>query len=134
MIYSVKQFTLQRLVMIVFEKNMKFPILLDIYGALLTDRKSELLDMYYNEDMSLAEISEITGISRQGVRDSVKKAEGDLLRFEEKLGFAGRSDKTDRMIDAARELLSKIGEDSVEADRKTAQDVIRILEDISADR
>ena len=56
-----------------FEKNMKFPILLDTYGSLLTDRKREILDYYYNEDYSLAEISEITGISRQGVRDSIKK-------------------------------------------------------------
>ena len=44
-----------------FEKSMKFPILLDTYGSLLTDRKREILDYYYNEDYSLAEISGITG-------------------------------------------------------------------------
>lgn len=66
-----------------FEKNMKFPILLDTYGSLLTDRKREILDYYYNEDYSLAEISEITGISRQGVRDSIKKSEEELFQLEE---------------------------------------------------
>lgn len=48
-----------------FEKNMKFSILLDTYGSLLSDRKREILEYYYNDDYSLAEISEITGISRQ---------------------------------------------------------------------
>ncbi|MBQ7923264.1 MAG: DNA-binding protein [Clostridia bacterium] len=69
----------------IFEKNMQIPFLTDIYGELLSERKRELLDYYYNEDYSLSEISEITGISRQGIRDSVKKSEAELLEFEEKL-------------------------------------------------
>ncbi len=68
-----------------FEKNLLLPCLLDIYGALLTDRKRELLDYYYEEDYSLSEISELTGISRQGIRDSIKKSEAELLDFESKL-------------------------------------------------
>ena len=68
-----------------FEKNLLLPCLLDIYGSLLTDRKRELLDYYYEEDYSLSEISELTGISRQGVRDSLKKSESELLEFESKL-------------------------------------------------
>ena len=84
-----------------FEKNMKFPLLLDIYGSLLSDRKLEILDYYYNEDYSLAEISELTGISRQGVRDSIKKSEEELFSLDEKLCL---SEKNKRISTAASEL------------------------------
>ena len=57
-----------------FEKDMHLSLLMDTYGALLSERKRELMSYYYDEDYSLAEIAEITGISRQGIRDSVKKA------------------------------------------------------------
>ena len=52
-----------------FEKDLKIAYLLDFYGEVLTERKKEVLDMYYNEDLSLAEIAEQIGISRQGVRE-----------------------------------------------------------------
>ncbi len=61
-----------------FKKDMKYSLLLDFYGDLLSERKKELIELYYNEDLSLSEVSEITGISRQGVRDSVKKAEAEF--------------------------------------------------------
>ena len=57
-----------------FEKDLKKAYLLDFYGDVLTERKKEVLDMYYNEDLYLAEIAEQIGISRQGVRDLIKKA------------------------------------------------------------
>ena len=69
----------------IFVKDMRLPLLLDLYGALLTERKRELLDYYYNEDYSLAEISELTGLSRQGVRDAVKKGEEELYALEKQL-------------------------------------------------
>ena len=68
-----------------FAKNLLLPCLYDIYGPLLTDRKRELLDYYYEEDYSLSEISELTGISRQGIRDSIKKSEAELIELEERL-------------------------------------------------
>ncbi len=71
-----------------FEKDLKKAYLLDFYGDVLTERKKEVLDMYYNEDLSLAEIAEQIGISRQGVRDLIKKAEEELLFLEDKLGLA----------------------------------------------
>ncbi len=71
-----------------FEKDMKIAYLLDFYGDVLTERKKEVLDMYYNEDLSLAEIAEQIGISRQGVRDLIKKAEEELLFLESKLDLA----------------------------------------------
>ena len=71
-----------------FEKDLKKAYLLDFYGDILTERKKEVLDMYYNEDLSLAEIAEQIGISRQGVRDLIKKAEEEIFFLEEKLGLA----------------------------------------------
>ena len=73
-----------------FEKDLKIAYLLDFYGEVLTERKKEVLDMYYNEDLSLAEIAEQIGISRQGVRELIKKAEEELYFLEEKLELAGR--------------------------------------------
>ena len=71
-----------------FEKDLKKAYLLDFYGDVLTERKREVLDMYYNEDLSLAEIAEQIGISRQGVRELIKKAEDEIFFLEEKLGLA----------------------------------------------
>ena len=71
-----------------FEKVMTVGLLLDFYGEILTEHKRNILDMYYNEDFSLAEIAEEIGISRQGVRDLIKKAEEELLFLEDKLGLA----------------------------------------------
>ena len=71
-----------------FEKNLNVGYLLDFYGELLSERKRSVLDMYYNEDYSLAEIAEEIGISRQGVRNMIKKSETELFFYEEKLGLA----------------------------------------------
>ena len=70
-----------------FEKNLRIACLLDFYGEVLSKRKQTVLSMYYNDDMSLAEIADEVGISRQGVRELIKKAEEELLFFEEKLGL-----------------------------------------------
>ncbi len=75
-------------VFFVFEKNLNIGFLLDFYGVLLSDRKRSVMDMYYNEDFSLSEIAEQIDISRQGVRDVIKKAEEELLFYEERLGLA----------------------------------------------
>lgn len=105
-----------------FEKDLHISSLIDAYGALLTDRKRELLELYYNEDYSLSEISENTGISRQGVRDSLKKSEAELTELEEKLGLVKRvlvfdsfkSEFADMMVEACRlpydEMRMKISE------------------------
>ena len=69
------------------EKNVKISILLDIYGKLLTDKQSKLLDDYYNKDLSLSEIAENENITRQAVRDNLKKGENNLLEYDKKLEF-----------------------------------------------
>lgn len=75
-----------------FEKNLNIGLLLDFYGDVLTERRRDALDFYYNNDMSLSEIAEEMSISRQGVRDLIKKAEEELLFYEEKLGLAKKFD------------------------------------------
>ena len=67
------------------ENNVKISMLLDIYGNLLTDKQKQLLDDYYNNDLSLSEIAENEHITRQAVRDNLKKGEKNLLEYEKKL-------------------------------------------------
>jgi predicted DNA-binding protein YlxM (UPF0122 family) len=71
-----------------FQKSLEIGYLLDFYGEMLNERRRTVLDMYYNEDMSLSEIADALGITRQGARDLIKKAGDELLLFEEKLGMA----------------------------------------------
>ena len=71
-------------------KDLHFTLLLDVYGPLLTEKQRETLDFYYNEDLSLGEISEETGITRQGVMNCIKKCEQRLLELEEALGLVER--------------------------------------------
>ncbi|MEA4920229.1 MAG: YlxM family DNA-binding protein [Clostridiaceae bacterium] len=72
-------------------------MLYDFYGDLLTDKQKELFDLYYNEDLSLAEIAEHADISRQGVRDAIMRAEAILRETEDKVGlvkkYSGYEDK-----------------------------------------
>lgn len=81
-----------------FEKNLNIAYLLDFYGDILSERKKTVLDGYYNRDLSLAEIAEELGISRQGVRELIKKAENELCFYEEKLGLAKKFRDTENRI------------------------------------
>jgi len=71
-------------------KDMTIALLYDFYGDMLTDKQQEMIELYYNEDLSLAEIAAHSGISRQGVRDSIKRGEYQLTQFEECLGLVAR--------------------------------------------
>ena len=71
-------------------KDLRISFLLDFYGDMLTDTQREVVDAYYNEDLSLAEIAQDRDITRQGVRDAIKRAEQQLLEMEERLGLAWR--------------------------------------------
>ena len=82
-----------------FEKNLNIGYLLDFYGDLLSDRKKSTMEMYYNEDLSLAEIAQEIGISRQGVHETIKKAEEELLFYEDKLGLAKRFKQVEKYSD-----------------------------------
>lgn len=71
-------------------KNLEITYLLDFYGDMLTEKQRTAIEYYYNDDLSLAEIAEAVSISRQGVRDAIKRAEQTLLELEDKLGLAKR--------------------------------------------
>lgn len=68
----------------------RMTMLYDFYGELLTPRQKEFFDLYYNEDLSLSEIAENAGISRQGVRDVIVRAEAALTELEDKTGIIRR--------------------------------------------
>ncbi|MBR6426870.1 MAG: DNA-binding protein [Clostridia bacterium] len=94
------------------DDRIRYSVLLDLYGSLLSERQYEAVNYSVNEDLSLSEISEITGITRQGVRDAMKKAEEELERYESCLGLY---EKKIRNRSAAAEILNglsgKIGID-----------------------
>lgn len=79
-------------------KNLEISFLLDFYGDMLTDKQRDVVELYYNEDLSLAEIAEHSGITRQGVRDSIKRAEGQLLEYEDRLHLAARFRKIEGLL------------------------------------
>ena len=66
--------------------------LIDVYGNVLSERQKDVVDLYYNEDLSLAEISEHCGITRQGVRDAIRHGVDTLKTLEDALGFIKRSE------------------------------------------
>lgn len=116
--YSVKVFTLQRFadtqrsLSMEKEKNIEVSLLLDFYGQLLKPSGKEALELYYNEDLSLSEISEQLGITRQGVYDNVKRSEQRLFELEEKLGLFKRFRELEQGLDEIADEAKKIYENS----------------------
>ena len=94
------------------DKKIEISMLWQIYGALLTEKQKEYIDYYYNEDLSLSEIAENEEITRQGVRDIIKKGEKKLFEYEEKLGFMKRTLNQEKKIEKALSELTKIQKDS----------------------
>ena len=70
------------------QKDLTFSVLLDYYGPVLTEKQRAILTEYYDQDLSLAEIAENYGITRQGVRDAIKHGEATLTELEKNLGYA----------------------------------------------
>ena len=87
---------------------LRMALLFDFYGDLLTDRQKEFFDLYYTEDLSLAEIAENNGITRQGVRDVIVRAEAQMTEIEDKTGIIKRFLKLRSGIDKAESLLDGI--------------------------
>ena len=96
-------------------KELKFVLLLDCYGELLTEHQRNVMALYYCDDLSLSEIGEPLGITRQGVRALVKRTEGLLLNYEEKLGFAGRLGKMRSCFEALEESAAQINDAELSA-------------------
>ena len=83
-------------------------MLLDFYGELLTERQRSCYDLHVNEDLSLSEIAEQAGVSRQGVWDNIRRAEAALQEMEAKTGLIRRFRDTRRGLEALRELLGEL--------------------------
>lgn len=105
-------------------KNLQEGVLLDFYGELLTDKQKRALELYYNEDLSLAEIAEDMLVSRQGVRAFIKQGEAHLKEFEEKLGMYGRFSEISRLSKEAKLLAEALAEN----DKKDR--IIKVIEEI----
>ena len=95
-------------------KNLDISVLLDFYGDMLTEKQREVIGFYYNEDLSLSEIGEFEGITRQGVRDSIKRAETQLLEMEERLGLARRF----REMQAGLEQITKAAQEILDCNKR----------------
>ena len=91
-----------------YEKLVQIALLFDFYGQLLTEKQMEIVDMYYNNDFSLGEISEQHNISRQGVYDTLKRAEKTLYEYEEKLGLVDRFQKQKESMGKLTEMLDEL--------------------------
>ncbi len=104
-------------------KDLEMSILFDFYGGLLTEKQQNAIDLYYNQDLSLSEIAEDTGITRQGVRDAVKRAEAQLIEMEEQLGLAARFRRMQacvKEIGRAVEQIEQINDDQFHSDKIAA--------------
>ena len=86
------------------EQRVRIIELLDYYGALLADKRGDSLSLYFVEDLSLSEISELRDISRQGVRDSIRSGIQALEHADEKLGCMGRERMLELKLARAKEL------------------------------
>lgn len=89
-------------------KNLDVAVLLDFYGEMLTEKQRDVIDLYYNQDLSLSEIAEHEGITRQGVRDSIKRGEVFLFELEEKLRVFENYIETQKTIQNIKYIAERI--------------------------
>ena len=89
-------------------KDFEMGYLLDFYGEVLTPKQCEMLRQYYNDDLSLSELGENFGITRQGARDAIKHGEATLMEMEEKLGTARRTEAIRADLARLEELVSEV--------------------------
>ena len=100
-------------------KNYEMAVLIDFYGEMLTAKQRDFLEYYYNDDLSLSEIAENTGITRQGVRDALVKGEKILTEAEEKLGLGKRIEMLEGRLREITRLVKNNG---------TAEEILKLSE------
>ena len=86
-------------------KDFEMGYLLDFYGEVLTPKQREMLRQYYHDDLSLSEIGENFGITRQGARDAIKHGETTLKELEAKVGFAARYRRVQETLEQLEQLV-----------------------------
>lgn len=111
------------------EKNVKVSMLCQIYGKMLTSKQLQILKDYYDKDLSLSEIGENYKITRQAVRDIIKKGENKLFDLEEKLGVMERTFKQEEKIAIILSEINKIKKDST--DKQIAQILTRVKKELN---
>ncbi len=111
------------------EKNVQVSILCQIYGKLLTKKQYEILTDYYNHDLSLSEIAENNQITRQAVRDIIKKGENKLFELEEKLSFMEKTMKQEKLLQEVLNELSKI--ENTSSDKKIEKILNHVRKELS---
>ncbi|MBR3888743.1 MAG: DNA-binding protein [Clostridia bacterium] len=92
----------------IYSKSIYISMLLEMYGKLLTERQADIVDLYYNQNLSLAEIGEEFNITKQGVRKGLVEGENKLVDFEEKLGFLKAKERRQSVI---RDVIEKSKEE-----------------------
>lgn len=105
-------------------------LLYDFYGTLLTDRKRQIMECYHEDDMSLAEIADDMKISRAAVYDSLKSAEQQLERYEEKLGLLRKYEKDSDLAGKAKALIERAEGGLTESNKKELLDIIEKLREM----
>lgn len=98
------------------EKTLEISMLYDFYSQLLTEKQREMIDLYYNQDFSLGEISEVFGVSRQAVYDTLKRTEKILYEYEEKLKLVSLYEQRQEITEKALEKLKALETDILHRD------------------
>lgn len=99
-------------------------LLLDYYGSLLTEKQRNAFDLYYNQDLSLAEIAEQEGISRQGVHDTINRTEAALLQMEQAIGCIDRAENIRKAMDMIRVCAEALSSHQDPTVRKNAERIL----------
>lgn len=109
------------------EQSVEWSLLLDFYGELLTQRQRELCDLSFNQDLSLSEIAENTGVSRQAVHDALRRAESALESFESKIGCVARARRSAAAERSIRSAAAALQSNADPAVREAAQTILAAL-------
>lgn len=115
-------------------KNLEVVLLLDFYGDMLTNKQRDFLGYYYNDDLSLSEIAENEGITRQGVRDSIKRAEAQLFEMEERLGLAKRFEQVRQGLEdirSAAEVINQVNLNGAQS-RDVNDNIVKIKSTVAS--
>ena len=116
-----------------FDKITEISLLHDFYGQLLTDRQQQVMKLYHEENLSLSEIAQEFGISRQGVHDTLKSAEKTLIGYETKLGLVTKFKKTDGAVKKIDDIIDRmISEKNIDnVSKNKVNSIKKIIDEIN---